>query len=179
MQIAELKEITPLLAAAIAASATLLAVAVTNYFNLKVSKVNIETQRKQKIKELTLEKLEDLFFLFDKWKTHFSNIYLCYLRCHRGKLAFNDVLDQVNELTLLAPGEAQKFKMIMEVYFPYLAKEYQLVETARKRIVPFLSDPQEKKINVQEFESYQVAFEQACDVFKSKISSLAQATLSE
>ena len=145
MQIAELKEITPLLAGAIAASATLLAVVVTSYFNLRVSKVNIEAQSKQKTKELKLEKLEDLFFLFDKWNIHFSNIYLCYLRCHRGKLAFNDVQNQVNEFTLLAPGEAQKYKMIMEIHFPSLVKEYQPVETARKHIVPFLSDPQEKR----------------------------------
>lgn len=177
MQIAELKEIAPLLAGGIAAGATLLAVIVTSLFNLRVARLNIEAQSRQKTKEIKLEKLEELFFLFDKWQLNFSKIYLCYLRCYRGQLKFNEVLELVNGFTLLAPGEAQKYRMVMDLHFPSLAQAYAPVEAARKRLVPFLSDPGVSKLSTQEFESCQVAFEEVCEAFKSKVSSLAHETL--
>lgn len=179
MQIIDLKEISALLAAALAALATLLAVSVTSFFNLKVAKINIEAQSRQKAKELKLQKLEELFFLFDKWQVNFSNVYLCHLRCYKGRLNFNEVLDHVNELSLLAPGDAQRYRMLMEIHFPSLVIEYTEVELARRRIVPFLDDPRESKLDVGEFEHLQVVFEQASDSFKAKISSLAHKTLRE
>lgn len=173
MQIAELKEIAPLLAGAIAATATILAVMVTSAFNLRVAKINIEAQSKQKTKELKLEKLEELYFLFDKWQLHFGNIYLFHLRCYRGLLRFEDILELTSKLTTLAPGEAQKYKMIMMVHFPSLAHEYEPVETGRKLLVPFLSDPSKNKLTADEFEKLQISFEEASETFKLKISSLA------
>ena len=173
----ELKEITPLLAGGIGASATLIAVIVTSFFNLRVARLNIEAQSHQKVKELKLEKLEELFFLFDKWQLNFSNIYLFYFRSYRGKLTHSQVIELVKELKLLAPGEAQKYRMIIDIYFPALVQAYVPVEEARKRLVPFLSDPSVSKLSTQEFERHQVAFEEVCKDFKSKISSLAYETL--
>lgn len=177
MQITELKEFAPLLAGAIAAGATILAVMVTSVFNLRVARLNIEAQSRQKAKELKVEKLEELYFLFDKWQLHLSSIYLHHLRCYRGKLQFNDVLDLVNKLTTLAPGEAQKYKMIMMVHFPSLASAYEAVEAARNRLVPFLTDPLESKLSAQDFEKCQFFFEEACEIFKSKVSYLAHTTI--
>ncbi len=177
MQIAELKEIVPLLAGGIGAGATLIAVIVTSLFNLRVARLNIEAQSHQKAKELKLAKLEELFFLFDKWQLNISNIYLHHLSCYRGRLTLKQVMELVNELTLLAPGEAQKYRMIMDLHFPSLAQAYAPVEAARKRLVPFLSDPSVSKLSTQEFEIYQVAFEEASKAFKSKVSSLAHEML--
>ncbi|SIQ61684.1 hypothetical protein SAMN05880558_104190 [Aeromonas sp. RU39B] len=177
MQIAELKEIAPLLAGGIGAGATLIAVVVTSLFNLRVARLNIEAQSRQKTKELKIEKLEDLFFLFEKWQVNFSNIYLIHLRCYRGQLTFNEVIKLVNERTTLAPGEAQKYRMIMDLHFPSLVQAYAPVEAARKRLVPFLSDPSVSRLSTQEFKSNQVIFEEACEAFKSKVSSLAHETL--
>lgn len=173
MQVDELKEIAPLLSGAIAAGATLLAVVVTSLFNLRVARLNIEAQSRQKAKEVKLEKLEELFFLFDKWQMNFSNTYLHYLRCYRGKLTYKEALEGIRGLTLLAPGETQKYRMVMEIHFPSLIDEFAPVEAARKRLIPFFSDPSENKLSVQEFESHQAAFEQACEAFKSHVSSLA------
>lgn len=167
----------PFLVGMVAAGATLLAVVVTSLFNIMIAKINIEAQSRQKNKEKRLEKLEELFFLFDKWRLNFSSIYLHHLCCYKGNLTYNQVMELSKELRLLAPGEAQKYRMVMELYFPSLIQEYVSVEAARKHLVPFLSDPQISKLSVQEFESYQVAFEEACETFKSKISALAHETL--
>lgn len=161
----------------IAAGATLLAVIVTSTFNIMVARLNISAQSRSKSKELRIAKLEELFFLFDKWQLNFSQIYLLHLRCHRGKLTYREVEELVEKQTLLAPGEAQKYRMIMDLHFPSLTKEYALVEDARKRLVPFLSDPAVAKVTVTDFIERQVAFETASDAFKSKMSALARDTL--
>lgn len=173
MPFADLKDIAPILSGAIGAVATLLAVVVTSFFNFKVAKLNLDEHRRHRSEELKLEKLEELFLLFDKWQLNFSNVYLCHLRCFRGKLQFNQVLDTVKGFNFLTPGDAQKYKMIMEVHFPSLKAAYVPVEEARARIAPFLSDPAITKLTAKDFESAQVAFEEACQEFKSCISSLA------
>lgn len=174
MQPVDIKDIAPILSGAIGALATLLAVAVTNFFNFRVAKLNLDAQRLQRSEELKLEKLEELFFLFDKWQINFSNVYLCHLRCYKGELPFRDVLETIKGFTLLAPGEAQKYKMILEVHFPALRTAYSPVEAARQKIAPFLSDPSVSKLSAEDFVNAQVAFEEACEEFKTCISSLVQ-----
>jgi hypothetical protein len=173
MQLADIKDIAPILSGAIAAVATMLAVAVTGFVTFRVAKLNFDEQRRQKSEELRLQKLEELYFLFDKWQINFSNVYLCHSRCYNGKLSYRDVLETVKSFTLLAPGEAQRYMMILAVHFPSLQTAYSPVETARARIVPFLSDPSASKLSAQDFVNAQVAFENVCEEFKSRISALA------
>lgn len=176
METLEIKDITPLLTGVITATAAILAVIVTSLFNLTVAKTNINAQSKQKTKELKLEKLEELYMLFDKWQLNFSQIYLLHLRCYRGLLKFQDSHDLIKNINSLAPGEAQKYKMIMMVHFPSLADEYEPVEVGRKLLVPFLSDPNINKLPTKDFENLQISFEKSCEKFKSKISFLAHIT---
>jgi len=173
MQITEIKEIAPLLTGLITATAAIVAVIVTSIFNLKVAKLNIDHQNKQKNKELKITKLEELVYLFEKWQLTFSHIYLFHLRCYRKQLDFDHIHELVKELDLLAPGEAQKYKIIMLIHFPSLEEEYAPVETARKLIVPFLSDPRKNGLSTLEFEKLQSSFEKYCEIFKSKITQLA------
>jgi len=177
VQIAELKEIAPLLAGVIAAGATLIAVIVTSSFNIRVARLNIEAQGRQKSREIRIQKFEELFLLFDKWQLNLSNISLIYYRCYLGKITYKEAMELTSNNTFLAPGEAQKYRMVMELHFPSLAKEYELVDRARKNLVPFLSDPQISKLSPKDFESSQVVFESECGIFKSKISKLAHETL--
>ena len=178
MEITDLKEIAPFFSGAIAAGATILAVIVTSFFNLRVARLNIEAQSRQKASELRLAKLEELFFLFDKWQVNLTNIYLYHLRCYKGKLEYSQVMELIKEQTLLSPGDAQKYKMIMDIHFPSLKVAYASVEEARKRLVPFLSDPKSNKLTSDEFIDYQVAFEKACDVFKAHVSSVSHESTS-
>lgn len=174
MQLSDIKEIAPILSGAIGALATLLAVAVTGLVSFKLAKLNLEEQRRQRAEERRLEKLEELFLLFDRWQIDLSNIYLHHLRCYKGKLKYGEVMELVKGQTLLSPGDAQKYKMILDVHFPSLHEAYVPVEEARKRIVPFLSDPNDCKLSVHDFVNAQVAFEEASNNFKSGISSLAR-----
>jgi hypothetical protein len=174
MQLSDVKDIAPILSGAIGALATLLAVAVTGFLSFRLAKLNLEEQRRQRSEEKKLEKLEELFLLFDKWQINLSTIYLAHFRCYKGLLKFDQVTDLVKSPTLLSPGDAQKYKMLLEVHFPTLREGYAPVEEARKKIVPFLSDPTVSKLSVQDFENAQLAFEEASKDFKSCISSLAR-----
>ncbi|NER62527.1 hypothetical protein G3435_26495 [Pseudomonas sp. MAFF212428] len=72
MTIADIKEISTLIAAAVAAGATLIAVLLTSFIQLlKPRKLNNQTQNRQKTKELKLERIEELYLLFDKWQIKF------------------------------------------------------------------------------------------------------------
>lgn len=175
MQLSDIKDIAPVLSGAIVALATLLAVAVTGFFSFRVAKLNLEEQRRQRSEEKKLEKLEELFLLFDKWQIYFSNIYLLHFRCYKGLLKFDEVTELIKSPTLLSPGDAaQKYRMLLEVHFPPLHEAYVPVEEARKKIVPFLSNPKVSKLSVQDFENAQLAFEEASKDFKSCISALAR-----
>jgi hypothetical protein len=178
LEIIELKEVAPLITGITVAVATLLAVVITSVFNLKVARFNAEAQSKQKTRELTLERIEELFFLFDKWQLNLSIIYLNHLSCYNGKFSFNQVIELNSTQTLLAPGEAQKYKMIMTLHFPSLEIDYESVENSRSLLTPFLSNPSERKLTADDFEKSQIIFEKACDSFKLKVSALAQSTLS-
>ncbi|HHQ4631457.1 TPA: hypothetical protein ACSPZ6_002808, partial [Aeromonas hydrophila] len=89
----EIKDITIIISGLITAVSTLLAVVITNLFNLKLSKSNSETQAKQKYAEQRIIKIEETYLLFEKWEVNFSNIYLHHLRCYSGKLNYNQVLE--------------------------------------------------------------------------------------
>jgi hypothetical protein len=164
-----------LLSIGIGAFVTLSAVAVTGFFSFRVTRLNLEEQRRQRSEERKLERLEELFLLFDRWQLNFANIYLHHFRCYMGRLKFEEVLDLVRSpTTLLAPGDVQKYKMLLQVHFPTLREAYAPVEEARKKIVPFLSDPKVSKLRVPDFTDAQVEFEKASEGFKSCIGALAQ-----
>ena len=74
---------------------------------------------------------------------------------------------------MFAPGDFQKLQMLMNVHFSEIASEHKKVDDARRKIVPFLSDPQESKLNPKDFVKSQEDFEKVCSTFKMQISKLA------
>jgi hypothetical protein len=168
------KDIAIIIGGIITAVSTLSAVLITSRFNLKLARLNLETQSQQKDYERRLLKVEEIYLLFEKWETSFSTIYLTHLRCYLGKLDYPSVMELTKTSAILLPGEAQKLKMLMNVHFPKLAHDYRLINEARHRIAPFLCDPNESKLKAEDFISAQEDFEKVCVDFKSKISHLAQ-----
>ncbi|NER62528.1 hypothetical protein G3435_26500 [Pseudomonas sp. MAFF212428] len=67
----------------------------------------------------------------------------------------------------------------MTVHFHSLLKDYERIEKARQLIAPFLSDPLESGLSAQDFEKYQINFEQESELFKTKVSALAHKILED
>ena len=168
----EIKDIAIIIGGAITALSTLCAVLITSRFNLKLARINIDAQTQQKNKERKIQKMEDMYLLFEKWETNLSMVYITYLRCYCGKLDYQSVIDLTKDSTMLAPGDFQKLNMLMNVHFPEIVSEYKKVDDARKKMVPFLSDPRESGLNPKDFVELQEKFESVCITFKIQISQL-------
>ena len=65
----------PILAVLITATSTLVAVFITNYFNMKSLEKNLKFQLQLKNNEVRLNKLENVYELFEKWNTYFAINY--------------------------------------------------------------------------------------------------------
>lgn len=168
----EIKDVAIIIGGAITAFSTLCAVLITSHFNLKLAKTNIDAQTQEKNRDRKIQKVEDMYLLFEKWETNFSTIYITHLRCYFGKLDYQSVIDLTKDSTMLAPGDFQKFNMLMNVHFPEIISEYKKVEDARATMAPFLSDPQKSKLNPKDFVKTQENFESVCTIFKMQISQL-------
>lgn len=168
----EIKDVAIIIGGAITAISTLCAVLITSRFNLKLAKLNIDAQTKQKNEDWKIQKVEDMYLLFEKWETNFSVIYITHLSCYLGKIDYKTVIELTKDSKIYAPGDAQKLKMLMNIHFPEIVSEYKKVDNARRLIVPFLSDPQENQLNFKDFVKLQESFEAVCAVFKIQISQL-------
>lgn len=174
----EQKELAPIFGAAVGAIATLLAVLCTGTLNILLARMNLKSQRSQKMHELNLEKLEELYAVFQKWEVALSGIYLMHLRNYYGKLTYAQVLELVRDNRAPEPGEGHRHKMLIEVYFPELTETYKAVEEARSKTVPFLEDAKKTNLSVKDFIACQEAFESACKHFKKAIAAQAHKRLS-
>ena len=151
----------------------------SNYksFQLKARKDKYRLSISAKNEERKIQKIEDMYLLFEKWETNFSNIHIMHLRCYCGKLDYKSVMELSKDSAMFTPGDFQKFKMLMNVHFPEIASEHKKVDDARRKIVPFLSDPKESKLNPKDFVKSQEDFEKVCATFKMQISKLANKAL--
>lgn len=168
----EIKDVAIIIGGAITAISTLFAVLITSRFNLKLAKINLNAQTQEKNRDRKIQKVEDMYLLFEKWETNFSTIYIMHLRCYFGKLEYQSVIDLTKDSTMLAPGDFQKFNMLMNVHFPEIISEYKKVEDARETMAPFLSDPKKSKLNPEDFIKKQENFKSVCTTFKTQISQL-------
>ena len=82
-----------MLTALITAFSTLMAVFITNYFNMKSLERNLRSQFQLKSYEIKLNKLEDIYELFEKWETNFSITYLNYLYFHNKKISESEFFE--------------------------------------------------------------------------------------
>jgi len=170
----QVKDIAIIVSGTIAAVSTLSAVSITSWFNLRVTKLNIDFQGKQKEKERKLDKIEEMYFLFEKWKVNCHGIYIKFYCCYLRQMKYQDMIKSSKESTLLAFGDAQKINVLMRIYFPELTDHYKSVEDFRSKIIPFLSDPDKSKLSADDFLNALNEFDAMCEDFKQRISDFAQ-----
>lgn len=167
--------LTAVYAAAVSAAAALIGVIVASLFATRTARLNHREQRAHRMDERRLDRLEELHMLFDRWEMNFSQIYLLHLRYFKGKLSFVQVMDLVKELDVLGKEDLQRMNMILAMYAEPLSKDYQQVQEARKRIVPFLAESAPSSLSEAAFIGAQEHFERTAEDFKLLIAQLAKA----
>lgn len=165
-------DMIPILAVLITATSTLVAVFITNYFNMKSLEKNLKFQLQLKNNEVRLNKLENVYELFEKWNTSFAINYLNYLHFHNKKITQSDLFELIRDPKVYNSGDFQKLITLLNVYFPELNDEYERVNKARSEVVKYMNV--DKEINVKDFVKVQESFENVAMNFKKEISELAK-----
>lgn len=165
-------DMIPILAVLITATSTLVAVFITNYFNMKSLEKNLKFQLQLKNNEVRLNKLENVYELFEKWNTSFAINYLNYLHFHNKKITQSDLFELIRDPKVYNSGDFQKLITLLNVYFPELNDEYERVNKARSEVVKYMNV--DKEINVKDFVKVQESFEKVAMNFKKEISELAK-----
>ena len=156
----------------ITATSTLVAVFITNYFNMKSLEKNLKFQLQLKNNEVRLNKLENIYELFEKWNTSFAINYLNYLHFHNKKITQSDLFELIRDPKVYNSGDFQKLITLLNIYFPELNDEYERVNKARSEVVKYMNV--DKEINVKDFVKVQESFENVAMNFKKEISELAK-----
>ncbi len=164
-------QLIPVFVCIITAVATLTAVFLTNYFNIKSLEKNLRYQSQLKNYEIKLNKLEDIYELFEKWETHFSTNYLNYLYFHNKKITESHFYESTKNSEFVF-GVFQKMMALLNIHFPELVREYKKVNLARAEVVKYMRI--DSNINTQDFIEAQENFESVAKEFKKQISLLAQ-----
>lgn len=165
-------DMIPILAVLITATSTLVAVFITNYFNMKSLEKNLKFQLQLKNNEVRLNKLENVYELFEKWNTYFAINYLNYLHFHSKKITQSDLFELIRDPKVYNSGDFQKLITLLNIYFPELNDEYERVNKARSEVVKYMNV--DKEINVKDFVKMQESFENVAMNFKKEISELAK-----
>lgn len=165
-------DMIPILAVLITATSTLVAVFITNYFNMKSLEKNLKFQLQLKNNEVRLNKLENVYELFEKWNTYFAINYLNYLHFHNKKITQSDLFELIRDPKVYNSGDFQKLITLLNIYFPELNDEYERVNKVRSEVVKYMNV--DKEINVKDFVKVQESFENVAMNFKKEISELAK-----
>ncbi len=171
----EIKDVVPMLSALIAGLATLAGVLIANIYNLKTSKANAEIAKQQQHINKRLEKLEDLYLLFEQWQTKLTNVYLIHLRVYVGKLEHNQALDLINESYGEFDNVFQRMQMLVNIYFSEVRPEYNQVMDVRSQLASYLGAPEETKLDAKSFVKGQATFGVVCNNFKETLCKLQRA----
>jgi len=168
-----IKDVMPVITALIVSISTLLGIYLTNKFNSKQVKVNLEFTRDQKMLELRLQKLEELYLLFEQWEAFLLSTYLIYSHAYAGKLNYTQVLDTVNQKSENDNIDFHKIQMLLNIYFPELRENYENVISKRSSLAKYiLSDPSKNNLKTNDFFNEQEEFEILCTQFKNKLSDI-------
>lgn len=159
----------PVITALIVSISTLLGIYLTNKFNSRQAKVNLEFTRDQKMVELRLQKLEELYLLFEQWEAFLSSTYLIYSYAYAGKLNYTQVLDMVNKKSENENVDFHKIQMLLNIYFPELRENYEKVISKRSSLSKYLSDPSNNNLKTNDFFNEQEEFDVICEQFKNKL----------
>ncbi|HIF9210860.1 TPA: hypothetical protein ACX6QX_000118 [Photobacterium damselae] len=121
MTILELLEHS-VLGSAITAIATLLAVVITNYHNKKVLLINNKNKIDKDKTERKLQKIEELYLIFSKWKNDTLKTTTLYAGYHNGKFSQAEINKNLPTVNGGLTYDPSKISVIIHIFFPELIK---------------------------------------------------------
>lgn len=160
--------------ALVTAIVALLSVYLTNRGNRQREQENFDRLSIQKSKELKIEKLEELYFLFSKWSTELISKYMITIPQLVGEISVEASLESKSKAAMTEPGTFQKYQMLVQMYFPELKPALNNVFTARNECAEFLHfKEKQSKETISKFVRAQGDFSNAAEQFLAEVAKLA------
>lgn len=121
------------------ASVTLLSVYLTNVSNRKRESEAFLRNEKVRTARILQEKCEELYFLFAKWSTDTSSVYMTFIPVISGKMSEKDAWKIAKQNQYSEKGNYQKIDLLVNLYFPELIGHLDSVHEARDHCPKYLS----------------------------------------
>lgn len=167
--------ITILITSILTASVTLLSVHLTNISHRNREVEDFKRKEIVRTSVLVQEKAEELYFLFSRWSTEASSVYLTFIPVLTGKIKEKDAWDIANKNKYTDNGTYQKIDMLARIYFPELSKQLKKVHDARDKCSSFISSTDSSLI--PEFLKSQEFFDKESLTFLNYLSEIAKKQL--
>ena len=122
-----------LLAAALTATVTLLAVHLANRGNLSRLTLQLQHEVESRRKELYQKKLEELYVLASVYGKSLASHYFPYLTAMEGRISYNEALDMTVDKLADLGHDFDRLEMLVNVYFPSIEEVFVRLLECRSR----------------------------------------------
>lgn len=162
-----------LLTALLTAAVTLISVYLANMGQQKTEEAKFERNKEAEHAAFKRKKLEELYLLFSKWDADLAALGYLFIHVIEGKVSEEEVLQSASKNQLSEKDYLLRIQMMVDLYFPNLKNEFDLVLDAREGVWQFVSDKFSSKVRVENLIEVQENFRTKGKEFKKKISEIA------
>jgi hypothetical protein len=169
--------ITALASAAVGGAVALVGVYFTNRGNTARLNAQLDHEVRRRREELLRTRGEELYELIDKWLHGLFGHYLSKAFVMQGKLTYDQALDLDLKNGKSSSGNFGRIEMLIDVYFPTLRQQYNLVishrEATNKHVIAHKLSYEKGQVDgtkfLQPFNTDQLALENAAEKLKAMI----------
>lgn len=128
------------------------------------SKQTLNERRKTAAEQRKLERLEELYVLFEHWSNDLFSAYLTSVQRHKGILTPKEEHDRMAVLLKESKSDVTRLMMLVDIHMPELKKEFDKVIESRDKNSEFVLS--RGKGDLDQFFIHQEEFSKNCEAFK-------------
>ncbi|HAS6459801.1 TPA: hypothetical protein GRR76_23990 [Vibrio parahaemolyticus] len=167
------KEMFPILASLITATATLIGVYIANVFNQKSNLVHLEQTLLHNRMHLKVTKIEEVYDHFSIWESHMVASNLKHHAYYMGVLTEQEFYSSPDEKFDVAESY-RKFQSLVALYFPEASTSLKNVIEARDQLSGCFFGTERNQKACDELSINYKHFEKQCAQFKSTLAFIAK-----
>ncbi len=163
--------------AAITASVTLISSYLAHKMAIKKMLLQLRVEYDYQEQKDLKNKLEELYFLVEKWASSFGSYHIPLMSVMRGELTYNDALDLVIKYEKENKYDFKKIELLLNLYFDDLKDKYSSIIEKRATINKIIFAHKERykqgdidgELFLKPFTEAQLSFHKSIELFKEEI----------
>lgn len=161
--------IIPLGVSILSAGIALGGVFISNHNQRLIMIAKMDEEFKNERERFIRDKIENFYYLFCKWESCLTSVYLRIIPCYTDGIDVNKTLNDAADNLSIAGDEAKMITTILNLYFSSLNSLYDDVYKARGDVMSFCMPKYFDRKNYKAFLDSQRTFEEQCKKFKKAI----------